>query len=71
MVEFVILSFLFLSFFPFFLKKQELIDVVIESKAALFVCAVGIPPKWVVDRLHAAKILVMNSVKAKVVHNHV
>lgn len=38
----------------------ELIDVIIEEKAALFVAAVGVPEKWVVDKLHAAGIIVMN-----------
>jgi len=39
-----------------------LIDIIIKSKAALFVCAVGVPPKESVDRLHAAGIPVMNMV---------
>lgn len=38
---------------------NELVDVIIEEKAALFVSAVGIPPKEVIDRLHAAGILYM------------
>lgn len=42
----------------------ELIDIIIEEKASLFVCAVGIPPKWAVDKLHAAGIPVMNMVGA-------
>lgn len=37
-------------------KLNELVDVVIESGAALFVSAVGIPPKHVVERLHKAGI---------------
>lgn len=41
---------------------DELIDVVIESGAKLFVCAVGIPPKAVVDKLHQNGILYMNMV---------
>ncbi|CAK5279374.1 unnamed protein product [Mycena citricolor] len=40
----------------------ELIDVIIEGKASLFVCAVGVPPKWAVDKLHAAGIVVMNMI---------
>jgi NAD(P)H-dependent flavin oxidoreductase YrpB (nitropropane dioxygenase family) len=40
-------------------KLKELIDIVIAEKAALFVAAVGVPPKEVVDRLHAAGIPVM------------
>lgn len=43
-------------------KLDELIDITIASGARLFVCAVGVPPKRVVDRLHAAGILVMNMV---------
>ena len=37
-------------------KLSELIDVIIEEGTALFVCAVGVPPKEVVDALHAANI---------------
>ena len=29
-------------------KLKQLIDVIIEEKAALFVSAVGVPPKWCV-----------------------
>ncbi|KAL2148856.1 hypothetical protein VTH82DRAFT_2003 [Thermothelomyces myriococcoides] len=43
-------------------RLDELIDVTIESGARLFVCAVGVPPRRVLDRLHAAGILVMNMV---------
>lgn len=43
-------------------QLPELLDVVIESGAKLFVSAVGIPPKWAVEKLHAAGILVMNMV---------
>lgn len=43
-------------------KLPELIDIVIESGARLFVCAVGVPPKWAVNKLHAAGIPVMNMV---------
>jgi len=42
----------------------ELIDIIIESKAALFICAVGVPPKWAVEKLHAHKIPVMNMIGA-------
>lgn len=42
----------------------ELIDIIIEEKAALFICAVGVPPAWAVDKLHAAKIPVMNMIGA-------
>ncbi|KAH9940734.1 2-nitropropane dioxygenase [Epithele typhae] len=43
-------------------QLPELIDVIIEEKARLFVCAVGVPPKWAIDKLHAAGIPVMNMV---------
>ncbi|KAF8610775.1 2-nitropropane dioxygenase [Ceratobasidium sp. AG-I] len=43
-------------------QLPELIDVIIEEKAALFVSAVGVPPKEVVERLHKAGIPVMNMV---------
>ncbi|TDL27265.1 2-nitropropane dioxygenase [Rickenella mellea] len=43
-------------------QLPELTDVIIRNKAALFVCAVGVPPKEMVDRLHAAEIPVMNMV---------
>lgn len=43
-------------------QLDELIDVTIASGAKLFVCAVGVPPAGVVERLHAAGILVMNMV---------
>ncbi|KAI1425903.1 2-nitropropane dioxygenase [Xylaria sp. FL1777] len=43
-------------------KLSELIDITIESGAKLFVSAVGVPPKAIIDRLHDAGILVMNMV---------
>ncbi|WVR04037.1 hypothetical protein IAU60_001036 [Kwoniella sp. DSM 27419] len=43
-------------------KLDDLIDVIIDEKAKLFVCAVGVPPKEVVERLHKSGILVMNMV---------
>ncbi|OCH87418.1 2-nitropropane dioxygenase [Obba rivulosa] len=43
-------------------QLPELTDVIIRNKAALFVCAVGVPPKEMVDKLHAAGIVVMNMV---------
>lgn len=42
----------------------ELIDIIIEEKARLFICAVGVPPKWAVDKLHSAGIPVMNMIGA-------
>ncbi len=43
-------------------QLDELIDITIESGACLFVSAVGIPPLQVIERLHRARILVMNMV---------
>lgn len=43
-------------------QLDELISVVIEEKARLFVSAVGVPPAHVIKRLHEAGILVMNMV---------
>ncbi|KAL2133117.1 hypothetical protein VTI74DRAFT_2919 [Chaetomium olivicolor] len=43
-------------------KLDELIDITIESGAKLFVSAVGVPPKRIIDKLHDAGILVMNMV---------
>jgi NAD(P)H-dependent flavin oxidoreductase YrpB (nitropropane dioxygenase family) len=45
-------------------KLPELIDIIIQEGASLFVSAVGIPPKWAVDKLHAAGIICMNMVGA-------
>ena len=39
-------------------KLDELIDIVIAKGASLFVSAVGVPPRAVVDKLHKAGILV-------------
>lgn len=43
-------------------QLDDLISVVIEEKAKLFVSAVGVPPEHVIKRLHEAGILVMNMV---------
>jgi len=43
-------------------QLNELLDIIITSGAALFVSAVGVPPKEAVDKLHAAGIPVMNMV---------
>lgn len=43
-------------------KLDELIGVIIDSGAKLFVSAVGVPPKHVVERLHEAGILYMNMI---------
>jgi NAD(P)H-dependent flavin oxidoreductase YrpB (nitropropane dioxygenase family) len=40
----------------------QMVDCIIEEGVKLFVCAVGVPPKWVVDKLHAANIVCMNMV---------
>ncbi|PGH16733.1 hypothetical protein AJ79_01606 [Helicocarpus griseus UAMH5409] len=43
-------------------KLNELIDIIIESGTRLFVCAVGVPPKAVVEKLHAGGVLYMNMI---------
>lgn len=43
---------------------DEITDILIAEKCALFVCAVGVPPVWCVERLHAAGIPVMNMIGA-------
>merc|ERR1712137_896347 len=43
---------------------HELIEIIIKEKAALFICAVGVPPQWAVEELHKAKIPVMNMIGA-------
>jgi len=43
-------------------KLNELVDIIIESGASLFVSAVGVPPANVVERLHKAGILYMNMI---------
>jgi NAD(P)H-dependent flavin oxidoreductase YrpB (nitropropane dioxygenase family) len=43
-------------------KLDELTTIIIDSGARLFVSAVGVPPKAVVDRLHKAGILYMNMI---------
>ena len=40
----------------------QLCDVMIEEEVPLFVCAVGVPPLFVVEKLHAAGIIVMNMI---------
>ena len=41
-------------------KLPELVDIIIEEGARLFVSAVGVPPRWLVEKMHAAGIPVMN-----------
>lgn len=43
-------------------KLNELIDVIITSGAKLFVCAVGVPPRHVVEKLHKNGVWYMNMV---------
>ncbi len=47
-------------------QLSELLDVIINGGAKLFVCAVGVPPRWAVDKLHDAGIVVMKSVHIRV-----
>lgn len=43
-------------------KLDELVTIIIDSGASLFVSAVGVPPKPIVERLHKAGILYMNMI---------
>ncbi|KAN0121322.1 2-nitropropane dioxygenase [Russula decolorans] len=43
-------------------QLPDLINVIIEEKTRLFVSAVGVPPREVVDKLHAAGIIIMNMI---------
>jgi len=43
-------------------KLDELTQIIIDSGAKLFVSAVGVPPKHVVEKLHKAGILYMNMI---------
>ena len=45
-------------------QLSKLVDIIIASKAKLFVCAIGVPPKEVIERLHKAGIVVMKYVFA-------
>lgn len=43
-------------------QLEQLIDVTIEEGARVFVSAVGVPPRSVIERLHKAGVVVMNMV---------
>ncbi|KAM3537565.1 hypothetical protein ARSEF1564_009510 [Beauveria bassiana] len=43
-------------------RLDELIDITVRSGARLFVSTAGVPPTYVVERLHRAGVLVMNLV---------
>jgi len=43
-------------------KLGDLVDITIASGAKLFVSAVGVPPKWIVDKLHANGVAYMNMI---------
>lgn len=45
---------------------DKLADIMIEEGVKLFVCAVGVPPKSLVDKFHAAGIVCMNMVGSPV-----
>ena len=45
-------------------QLNELIDVIIEEGARLFISAVGVPPKGVIEKLHESNVIVMNMVGA-------
>lgn len=40
----------------------ELIDIIVAEGAKIFVCAVGVPEKWCVDKLHAGGVVIGNMV---------
>lgn len=43
-------------------KLDELVEIIIDSGAKLFVCAIGVPPKHIVERLHSKGVLYMNMI---------
>lgn len=43
-------------------RLAELVQIAIDEHASLFVSAVGVPPRWVIEKLHESGILVMNMV---------
>jgi len=43
---------------------DELIDITIEAGAKIFVCAIGIPPPHLVEKLHKANVVVFNMIGA-------
>lgn len=43
-------------------KLDDLVSIIIDSGAKLFVSAVGVPPKHIVERLHKAGVLYMNMI---------
>ena len=43
---------------------EQLVQVMVDERVPLFVCAVGLPPRWVVDKLHSAGTIIMNMVGA-------
>jgi NAD(P)H-dependent flavin oxidoreductase YrpB (nitropropane dioxygenase family) len=45
-------------------ELPELINIICDSGAKLFVSAIGVPPKWAVEQLHKAGIVVMNMIGA-------
>ena len=45
-------------------KLDELVDIIIDSGAKLFVCAVGVAPHRIVKKLHDANIIYMNMIGA-------
>jgi NAD(P)H-dependent flavin oxidoreductase YrpB (nitropropane dioxygenase family) len=40
----------------------ELIDIIVAEKAKIFICAVGVPPEWAVEKLHAGGVVIGNMV---------
>ena len=59
---FFVFSVLFSSYDYTHGRLDELIQIIIDSGAKLFVSAVGLPPKKVVDKLHQGGVLYMNMI---------
>jgi len=45
-------------------ELPDLIDVICQSGAKIFVSAIGVPPKWAVEKLHKHNVAVMNMIGA-------
>merc|ERR1711916_163624 len=46
-------------------KLPELIDIIIREGTTLFISAVGVPPAWAVEKLHAAGVICANMVGSR------
>ncbi|KAF4663596.1 hypothetical protein FOZ61_001500 [Perkinsus olseni] len=43
-------------------QLEALVQVMVDEKVPLFVCAVGVPPRWVSDKLHQSGTVIMNMI---------